>query len=144
MLLSVNSFPHDECVFLMKVEEMITIIFLTCGFLEQLGMSQKIEKRVKMPHYEKQENQLPGPLKSSDILIPTIIATKLKQLLEYKQEEKNKAESQGSTDLRSILHELHELKVAISEINSMKTDIAVVKRKLCTLTFLINGENLNM
>ena len=87
---------------------------------------------------------MPGPLKSSDILIPTIIATKLKQLLEYKQEEKNKAESQGSTDLRSILHELHELKVAISEINSMKTDIAVVKRKLCTLTFLINGENLNM
>ena len=53
MLFSVNSFPHDECVFLMKVEEMVTIIFLTCGFLEQSGMSWKIAKRVKMPHYEK-------------------------------------------------------------------------------------------
>ena len=28
MLFSVNSFLHDECIFLMKVEEMITIIFL--------------------------------------------------------------------------------------------------------------------
>ena len=69
-----------------------------------------------------------------------MIAKKLKQLMEYKQEEKNREEN---TDMRSILQELHKLTAIISEINELKTDLSVVKRKLCTLTFLVNGETLN-
>ena len=86
-----------------------------------------------------QENQLPGPLKSSDIKIPTTVATKLKLLMEYKQEEKNKAESQGNSDMRSILNELHEFKIDLKELNTLnelqeiKTDLTEVKTQLYKL-----------
>ena len=86
-----------------------------------------------------QENQLPGPLKSSDIKIPTTVATKLKLLMEYKQEEKNKAESQGNSDMRSILNELHEFKMdlkelkTLNELQEIKTDLTEVKTQLYKL-----------
>ena len=84
-----------------------------------------------------QENQLPGPLKSSDIKIPTTVAIKLKLLMEYKQEEKNKAESQGNSDIRSILNELHEFKMdlkelkTLNELQEIKTDLTELKSQLC-------------
>ena len=86
-----------------------------------------------------QENQLPGPLKSSDIKIPTTVATKLKLLMEYKQEEKNKAESQGNSDMRSILNELHEFKMdlkelkTLNELQEIKTDLTELKTQLYKL-----------
>ena len=86
-----------------------------------------------------QENQLPGPLKSSDIKIPTTVATKLKLLMEYKQEEKNKAESQGNSDIRSILNELHEFKMdlkelkTLNELQEIKTDLTELKTQLSKL-----------
>ena len=82
-----------------------------------------------------QENQLPGPLKSSDIKIPTTVATKLKLLMEYKQEEKNKAESQGNSDMRSILNELQEFKMnlkeqkTLNELQEIKTDLTELKNQ---------------
>ena len=87
----------------------------------------------------KKENQLPGPLKSSDIKIPTTVATKLKLLMEYKQEEKNKAESQGNSDIRSILNELHEFKMdlkelkTLNELQEIKTDLTELKTQLSKL-----------
>ena len=86
-----------------------------------------------------QENQLPGPLKSSDIKIPTTVATKLKLLMEYKQEEKNKAESQGNSDMRSILNELQEFKMNLKEqktlieLQEIKTDLTELKTQLYEL-----------
>ena len=86
-----------------------------------------------------QENQLPGPLKSSDIKIPTTVATKLKLLMEYKQEEKNKAESQGNSDMRSILNELQEFKInlkelkTLNELQEIKTDLTELKTQLYEL-----------
>ena len=86
-----------------------------------------------------QENQLPGPLKSSDIKIPTTVATKLKLLMEYKQEEKNKAESQGNSDMRSILNELQEFKMNLNELKTLnelqeiKTDLTELKTQLFKL-----------
>ena len=86
-----------------------------------------------------QENQLPGPLKSSDIKIPTTVATKLKLLMEYKQEEKNKAESQGNSDVRSILNELQEFKMNLNELKTLnelqeiKTDLTELKTQLFKL-----------
>ena len=86
-----------------------------------------------------QENQLPGPLKSSDIKIPTTVATKLKLLMEYKQEEKNKAESQENSDMRSILNELHEFKMdlkelkTLNELQEIKTDLTELKTQLYKL-----------
>ena len=86
-----------------------------------------------------QENQLPGPLKSSDIKIPTTVVTKLKLLMEYKQEEKNKAESQGNSDMRSILNELQEFKMNLNELKTLnelqeiKTDLKELKTQLYEL-----------
>ena len=50
--------------------------------------------------------------------------------MEYKQEEKNKAESQGNSDMRSILHEL---KADMSELKQLKVDLAEVKTQLSKL-----------
>ena len=67
------------------------------------------------------------------------MATKLKLLMEYKQEEKNKAESQGNSDMRSILNELHEFKMdlkelkTINELQEIKTDLTELKTQLYKL-----------
>ena len=67
------------------------------------------------------------------------MATKLKLLMEYKQEEKNKAESQGNSDMRSILNELHEFKMdlkelkTLNELQEMKTDLTELKTQLFKL-----------
>ena len=68
------------------------------------------------------------------------MATKLKLLMEYKQEEKNKAESQGNSDIRSILNELHEFKMdlkelkTLNELQQIKTDLAELKKQLSEKT----------
>ena len=50
--------------------------------------------------------------------------------MEYKQEEKNKAESQGNSDMRSILQEL---KADMSELKQLKVDLAEMKTQLSKL-----------
>ena len=59
--------------------------------------------------------------------------------MEYKQEEKNKAESQGNSDMRSILNELQEFKMnlkeqkTLNELQEIKTDLTELKTQLYEL-----------
>ena len=78
------------------------------------------------------------------------MATKLKLLMEYKQEEKNKAESQGNSDIRSILNELHEFKMdlkelkTLNELQQIKTDLAELKKQLSEKTKLETQGNFDI
>ena len=66
------------------------------------------------------ESQLTGPIKNVEIEVPTTVVAKLKQLLEDRLE-KDKQDSQGTSDLKSILMELKGM------INNLQEQVNALK-----------------
>jgi hypothetical protein len=68
------------------------------------------------------ESQLAGPVKSSESFVPSTVVSKLRQLLEFKQDQEKKDESSEHSDLRSMILELKTM------VNDLQSSLSVQRR----------------